>query len=283
MKKKFFKSIVSLAIVAAIAVSTFGASVVSASASTDKNNYTISIITAGSDGDTVDTFGVKLIGTNGESEYFIFERQSSYIGKNAVWDPLDPNGDTGYLYVDEFTSDIDIGEIKGVSLVKVSGSDGFYPEYIKVRGQKQSATFYGGKWIDENQKVFEFYPTDNVYRLKIRTADVNYAGTDADVYATLYDENGNKTNKINLSDIYPYADAFERGDDVSILVSVPPEFGKLKKIVFSVEAKISFLFSGWIAYSISAEQISGANKGYTCSNIIKDECGVNKSIEVVLK
>lgn len=281
MKNRLFKSIISLVIIMVMAVSTMTASMVNTSASTKKYKYSVEIITANSYGDTCDTYGIALKGTKGEVGWISVYWPSAYMGNQVFWNFYDPDyPDAGSSYIADEYFNIDIGEITDVTVMKIEGSDGLYPEYVRAYGPSSDAVIYCADWIDENDKEFHYSITDNVYRLKIRTADVNYAGTDADVYATLYDENDNKSDKINLSDIYPFVNAFERGDVATLYVSVPDSFSKLKRIEFSVEADVPFFYSSWIAYGIEATQVSGDNKGYTCSKIIKDQCGVNETMEV---
>ncbi len=100
------------------------------------------------------------------------------------------------------------------------------------------------------------------YLLNVKTGFETNAGTDVDVYAEITFENGTM-HKVNLSDIYPHADAFEKGQDVKIGFSLPKNDSKIKSIKF--RAPQGLFSDQWYLESFNLTKTSGKNAGESIS------------------
>lgn len=171
-------------------------------------NYTIEVSTAGSSGCTDDTVGIKLNGTEG-STYWITSSQCNTYGTHTLT-PMD----------------IDIGELESVTL-KVEGSDKWYPNYIKVTSETGiNQTIYCGNWVGENEVTFS--KDETVVKFDIKTGDIDGAGTNNYNVVQFVDASGKKSPRINLTEIHPDKNAFERGDLSSFYINCGKGFGRVQ-------------------------------------------------------
>ncbi len=209
------------------------------------DTYTITTCTAGSSGVTDDKLSFVLYGNKGSTNGTI---KSGKCGNEKG----------------EYTFTCNMGYI-GTELtaieIEIEGDDGWYPEYINVKSEngKINRTLYGGRWLDNNETI-TLEPTDNVFRIDIKTSNDDKAGTDADVYVQLVDEKGKTSNWLNVSDIHPKSNAFEKNDKVSVYGHAPDGFEKLEYINVKTETN-GTASADWKIESIGAEQVSGKNKG----------------------
>lgn len=151
----------------------------------------------------------------------------------------------------------EVGEPKKVTIKNI-GVNGCYPNYVSIKRYKtkKTTTFYGGRWVD-NATPVTLATNDNVYKIDIKTADAKNAGTDSNVYFSLIDKDGNKSDKVNASSIHPKANAFERGDFATFYVHVPPYFGELDKVQFNLG--IWSAASTWNLESFTVTKMSGSD------------------------
>lgn len=213
----------------------------------NKDSFTITTSTAGSDGVTSDNISFKLYGTVGGKE----------VSTNWVTQKCgDDKGEYTFVFTDTFIG----SEITRID-VKIDGSNGWYPEYVKVTSDcsQINQTFYGGRWLD-NSETITLTPEDNVFRVDIKTENDDNAGTDADVYVQLVDEKGNTSDTINASDVHPESDAFEKGDNMSLYMYAPENFEKLEYININTDAN-GTAAADWKIESLGAEQVSGKHTG----------------------
>lgn len=207
------------------------------------DTYTITTCTAGSSGVTDDKLSFVLYGNKGSTNGTI---KSGKCGNEKG----------------EYTFTCNMGYI-GTELtaieIEIEGDDGWYPEYINVKSEngKINRTLYGGRWLDNNETI-TLKATDNVFKVDIKTANVDNAGTDADVYVQLVDENGETTAKINASDVHPKSNAFEKGDNMSLYIYAPQKFGKLEYININSDANDTAA-ANWKIESLGATKMSGNN------------------------
>lgn len=96
------------------------------------------------------------------------------------------------------------------------------------------------------------------YLLNIKTGSETNAGTDVDVFAEITFEDGTM-HKVNLSDIYPHDDAFEKGQEVKIGFSLPKNDSKIKSIRF--RAPQGLISDQWFLESFNLTKTSGENAG----------------------
>lgn len=267
MKNKALKRIVSFALVAVMIVSAMTVSMVSASAasnSTDKYYYSFSFYTASNRGVSPGAIQLRLNGVNGSTDWVRIAGGGAFSGhrSSGFWDKKD------------------IGEITSITCKK-SGDDGWYPEYFSIydRTKEKSVTLFAGKWVKNDEEVtFKF--TDNVCALTVTTADKLWAGTDANVYATFYDNNNHKSKKINLSHIYSSENAFERGDTGIMYIALPNNFGKLSKIKFSVSNGDNTIGPDWTLGSVQFQKLQGTNIGEEFSAEVNKEIVLDSSYDV---
>lgn len=208
------------------------------------DTYTITTCTAGSDGVTDDKLEFNLIGNKGSASETI---SSSKCGNNQGTYTI--TGDMGYIGTELLAIEVEI-----------DGNDGWYPEYINVKSEngKINRTLYGGRWLDDRETI-TLTPDDNVFKVNIKTANVDGAGTDAGVYAQLVDKNGKTSEQINVSDVHPKSNAFEKNDNMSVYMYAPDGFDKLEYINVKTETN-GTAAADWKLESIGAEQVSGKNK-----------------------
>lgn len=244
MKNKRFTKTISLIMAMLMTLSAIGITSVFAANETDI--YTITASTAGSNGTTKNDLSFKLYGTNGTSTDWV----TKACGKNK--------GTSSFTFESNYIGT----EIEKVE-VKISGTDGWFPDYVKVTSQKGKidTTLYGGRWLD-NEGTITLKPTDNVFKITIKTADVYLAGTDCDVHMALIDENGKKVTFNNLHDIHPKFNAFERNDSMSAYIACPDNFGKLQYVeLWTSLCTGADTTAKWMIERVTAEQVSGANTG----------------------
>lgn len=228
--KKITKKIVSLTLVVMMIVSTMAVSMVSTSAATStKCKYVINIQSGAKDGLSGDIIQLKLDGTKGSTDWF-----------NAPAVALGRNGQQQITHKD-------IGEIKSISAKNI-GVNGWYPEVFKIKkmvggSTVETTTIYGGKWVDDNKET-TFNKNANVYEVFIKTSNKFGAGTNSDVCVTLHGENKVKSERINASSLSSATDAFERGDETTLYIAVPDNFGKLTKAEFGLQVDGMYLVAG---------------------------------------
>ena len=211
-----------------------------------KDLFTIETVTAGSSGRTDNQLSFKINNGNENSTNWI---DNSKCGNDK--------GSFTFTVADKYIGT----DIKSID-VKISGTDGWFPESIKVTSKLGgcSQIFYGGRWLDDNKTV-TFKPDDNVFKVDVNTGDVSLAGTDADVYLKLIDSNGVKSANYELSSIHPLFNAFERGDNMSAYIYVPDKFDKLQYMQICIDDYTYPGGSTWYLETIGATQVSGKNNG----------------------
>lgn len=251
MKNKFMKRTLSLVLVLMMVLSVSAVSFMSVSAASNENvEYEFEFCTAGSSGTTNGVIVIKVNGTNGSTSYH-------RVGLA---------GNTQKKKTASFT-DVNVGEIESITAY-VTATSGWYPNYIEVSTPTDSATIYGGRWLDVRERV-TMYETDNVLKVTVDTADVKYAGTDGDVKISFYDTDGNFSGETELSSIHPKKNAFERDDCATFYIYAPDNFGKLRGMNISVGGSDIYSLCGdWKLEDVSIEYVSGAYTGVTYSKTI---------------
>lgn len=155
-----------------------------------------------------------------------------------------------------------VGKINNV-VVKTRSSNGWYPEYITIKCKLSgySITLYVGRWIYDEEVTLS--PTDDVYELQVKTGTDDGAGTDSDIYVQLRDKKGNTTEKLYLSEISQYSDAFENGDSDTFKIYVPSDFGECTQVLFysnHAKAHADWLLDYFIIKKVQGED---ADEGFT--------------------
>ncbi len=242
MKKRFAKRIMSLVLVAVMMVLTMSVSVISTSAYSYKAEYEIKISTAGSEGLSDDGFFIKINGADGTS---------------TDW-KLMGSPDRREIKLRFGCRNVDM--IESISL-RVDGDDSWYPEIFVIKktvlnyiGYTSYTTIYGGRWIDSKEKTLSV--SDNVYKLRIKTGDVDYAGTDCDVQAVLLQDNRTFERAVVLSNIHPDEDAFERADDSSFYIYTNDELMRVNYIRISSWSNKTAA-SDWYIDDIGIQKVQG--------------------------
>lgn len=266
MKTKTAKLLVSLLLIAVIAVSGVIPATAATTAATNKFKYSLDFYTAGSDGTSVDCIFIQVHGENGSTDW----HDISSVG-----------GFRRELWVEIYDTK-DVGKVTGVS-VKNEKVDGWYPERIVVTSPSNKATtIHCGAWVNNRVEV-RFDVTDNVFAINIKTSNALFSGTNSDVYAILYDQNGVATKPFEMSTIYPYVDAFERGDDATMIVAVPDNFDKLSSMKLYLDvADDTFAIEApeWRVQSVKLTQISGAHKGDEYYKALNKVCTADNVITI---
>lgn len=227
-------------------------SVVSFSAETlDENEntcvYHLFFNTAGSQGISNDRVSVKLYGTNGEGEWV----DAGYVGSKAVFS-------TGCKCTSIECKDV--GDVLSIS-VRVEGSDDMYLNYVEIAYDHANKRFHAGRWVDSTGITLR--QTDTVYRIDIHTADCRNAGTDEDVFVTLYDRYGKKLASENLSAIHFEFNAFERNDTMDFYIYAPCGMSPLPVVELSLDDNFLYAIgSGWKIDTVFVECVSGVASGY---------------------
>lgn len=208
------------------------------------DTYTITTVTAGSNGVTNDGISIKVYGSKGVTEWMNLSSLGDSIGAESATIP------------GAFVGNIDYIEVK-----VNSSSNSWYPEKITVKSlfAGDEVTFYGGRWINEN-KTYKLKQDDNVFEVNIKTGTKNNSGTDYDVYAQILDSKGNTTNWTNLSDIHPAKNAFEKGDNATFYIYAPSEFGKSQFIEMESKSYFPIATSDWYIDDITVTQVQGKYK-----------------------
>ncbi len=226
----------------------------------DKDQYTVTTVTSGSDGVTNKGISIKVHGKDGVTDWMNY----SSLG--------DSKGEESETVVGSY-----VGEIEYIEVKINSDSNSWYPEKITVKSKigGDEVTFYGGKWINENQ-IYKLKETDNVIKVTIKTGDLNNSGTDCGVYVNLVDSNGVESGWTKLSDIHPDKDAFKKGDESTFYISVPSNFGKVQYVELKSESN-GTAASDWYIDNITVTQVQGTNKGDTFT-VNPDQWDVNDHV-----
>ncbi len=98
-------------------------------------------------------------------------------------------------------------------------------------------------------------PQPATYQMSIRTGDRSGAGTDSNIYVTLYGTKG-KTREIRLNG-YIKGDAFERGDLDHVRFAAE-DVGDLKSILVRSDNK--YLGSAWMLEYMDVRKLNERNK-----------------------
>ena len=170
MKTRAIKSIVSLLLILMVTV----ASLATATAVGSKYYYyDLMFYTAGSSGISQDYIYMQIHGEKGSTDW----EKLSCCGFYRRY---------GSVSLGDFN---DVGKVTGVS-VKNECIDGWYPEKIEVISpSKEKTTIYCAGWVDNNDEV-RFDINKNILEVNVKTSSALFSGTDADVWAIFYDENG---------------------------------------------------------------------------------------------
>lgn len=274
MTKKTLKHFISIMLVAVMMLSTMSVALISVSAAeTDNVTYKLEIHTAGSEG-----YGagikIKVNGDNGSTDWHNLGNATS--------------SKTGTV---TFT-DKNVGNMMSITVKNTTTNDPWYFEYAVLTkengGEKFTTTIHGGKWINYSYCVnlgekkflydYTFSVYDDVYRLDIDTSNDLLSGTDANIFTCIYGENNKKVDLDDITKIHPKADAFERGDKMSIYVNVPANFGKINKIEFRVGGSgVTHIAADWKIDTITATKVSGSNIGTSYSKTVNDWADNNKT------
>ena len=112
------------------------------------------------------------------------------------------------------------------------------------------------------------------YEIIVKTGDVKGAGTDANVYISLIDEQGRKSREISLD--CTWRDDFEKGNTDSFKVRNVPQLGKIEKIELWRDSK--GLNDDWFVEWIKVRPVrklamkgSGINKGNSKNKAVENE------------
>ena len=99
------------------------------------------------------------------------------------------------------------------------------------------------------------------YLLKIKTGDFSFAGTDADVEMRISFDNGTEKT-VDLSEIYPYDNAFEKGQNVTIGFGLNANESKINSVaIYLAGSGKSVSGNEWHFESFKPTKTTGANKG----------------------
>ena len=239
MQRLLSKKVISLVLATLMALSVLSISLISTSAANDYYEYKLEVSTPGSYANSSDLMSIKIKGTNGTVYH-----QIACIGAETFGTTFTFNG---YR---------DIGDILYMTIENPNGFDDWYFDWIKVTAPSDSEIFYGGRWIQHDVPV-TFRADDNVILLEVKTGDVPYAGTDADVYFRLVDTNGNEYLTDEASSVHPSANAFERNDGMFMYVYIDSaQFGIVDDIIPELYAN-GTVFSDWYLDYVKATHVSG--------------------------
>ena len=244
--KKTLKHTLSLVLALMMVVSTMAVSMVSTSAASSNHEYKITVNTGGSNATSIDIMSVTVHGTKGSTDS---HNICALAGKNGT------NSRT-------FTDPVDVGEITSIEIENI-GIDDWYPNYVVVTGPSDTEMIYGGRWISDNKKV-TLKDTDNVIQLDIKTSSDFSSGTDDIVKITLYDYAKHSAVLLDATEIHPAFNAFEKGDDTTLYIYAPNNFGKVDSINISLSSAGILTPGGdWKVENITATHVSGNNRGFS--------------------
>lgn len=247
-RRKTTTRVLALVIALITALSAMSAISFSASAASNEITYNVNFDLWGH---ATQDVCIKINGSNGSTDWY-----------NA--------GSIGH-YSDHYFSfkGKDVGEIESISIKQEMNGcliDGPVNQYLYLNSWAfKSVTIngtkiYGGRFITDLEE-HTFSVTDNVYRVKIQTADEKNAGTDLNVYVTLNGTDGSKSNTVNMSENgYDttgdgiYINAFERGHEQTTYIYAP--FDTLESITIELDGLL-FAAKGWKCQSITIEQMQG--------------------------
>ncbi len=207
--------------------------------------YSVYTYTKGSNGVTTDGVYFKLYGEKGTTDWILASNTGN--SKGAHTDTIKGTG---------------VGKINYIE-VKTKSSNHWYPSEITITGKYNgdTITVYGGRWIGNSGTAL--YTTDNIYKVTVNTGTGDNSGTDSDISLYLEDNDGTKTENIELSDIHQDSNAFEKGDTDTFLFYAPKDFGECNYAFFNSDH--SGAAAGWNLDSFTVEKIQGAEKdsGFT--------------------
>lgn len=207
--------------------------------------YTINAYTHGSNGVTSKGISIRLYGSLGKSGWISL----SDCGKDR--------GD----WSGSFTTN-SVGTLQKIE-VKTNADNYWFPGKITVSAKfgGETITVYGGRWIGQAEKTLS--PSDNIYCVTITTSNDTNAGTDANIGLFLQDNDGTKTDELDLSELSYNKNAFEKGDVESFYIYAPNDFGECRHAFLSSDHKNAA--AGWKVSKIEIKKVQGGTDGYTVS------------------
>lgn len=213
---------------------------------TETSVYHLFFNTAGSAGISRDRVSVKLFGDKGESE----------------WTDVGYVGGKGMLSTTCKYSGIECKNVGDVDTIKVrvEGSDEMYLNYMEIAYDHGNKRFHAGRWVDNEGITLR--QTDTVYRMEIHTDACKNAGTDQDVFVTLYDRYGKQLASENLSDIHFKSNAFEQNDTMDFYLYAPCGKSPLPVVELRLDNAWTYaIASGWKIDTVFVECVSGVASG----------------------
>ncbi len=243
MIKKGTKKFLSLLLVVVMIVSTMAIAVVNVSAQ-ETVTYTIKSDILFGKCYCEDQIHIKIVGAKGEQTFsgnfgstnFVSETYTKYTFKGA-----------------------DVGEIKYIQVKTDSILSSWFFKSIEISTPSDTKKFYGGRWVEDDYVTFN--TSDFVYSFKVKTGNVTYAGTDADVFLHTYNSSGNLIEKINLTKLSGVINSFEKNTEETFYVYLPQ---KISKIGFSIKTYGFFLIGcDWYLDNVEVKQLSGNGAGYS--------------------
>lgn len=204
--------------------------------------------TKGSDGVTSDGISFRLHGDKGYGDWI----KAEDIGCNQGSCTQNVVGKT-------------VGEIDYVEF-KTNSDNDWFPGKISIACyySGNNVYLYGGRWIGQNAVTIK--PSDNVYSVEVHTGTEDGAGTDADISLYLEDENGKKTETIELNELSDFSNAFENGDSETFYFYAPDDFDECIYAYFYSNhkwAKADWLLESFTVKKVSGTKGEGLHSGFT--------------------
>ncbi len=243
MIKKGTKKILSLLLVVVMIVSTMAIAVVNVSAK-ETVNYTIKSDLLFGKCFCFDEIYIKVVGEKGEQTFNGYFGSTKYVSETY----------TKYTF-----EGADVGKIKYIQVKTDSILSSWFFKSIEISTPSDTKKFYGGRWVEDDYVTFN--TSDIVYSVKVKTGNVDYAGTDADVFFHAYNSNGKLIDKYNITKLSGYTNSFEKNSEETFYLYFPE---KIKKIGFSIKTYGIFLIGcDWYLDNVEIKQLSGDGAGYS--------------------
>ena len=201
-------------------------------------------------------------GTNSKVNFTIYGTEQNYtinnLGGKISGNAFKRNATDTYQFKTQ-----DLGQIYGLNIA--CGADGVKFEYIKIEKRISGdnwnlvARFNIGDWVDNTNKTF-YTNRENIYRIKVVTADNPFDGTEETFSMSVFDTNGKSFTIANLSAEF-LNQKFLSGKELSAVILASTTISDVKYITLKNT-------SGTDAWKPAYIQIERMSTSTTANNII---------------
>ena len=174
-------------------------------------------------------------GTNSANVHFTFYGTDGKLYLDKMGQRIEGNAFKKNATNTYYISTTNIGQIYGLNVS--CGSDGVRFDYIKIEMNKggdwvQLAYFTINDWIDNTNKNF-YTNRENIYRIKVVTADNIFDGTGDTITIAFSDSSGNSFTVPQFITTYQVAYGLQSGTEDSFVMLAPTKLNDIRYVTLT--------------------------------------------------